>query len=257
MEESSAPSPRTAPRWKPIKAIDRRVLGVLAEKAKTTPDQYPLSLNSLVSGCNQKSNRYPLMELEQDAIQDAIDRLKQCGAMVEIQGSSRVARFRHLLYDWLGVEKIELSVMTELLLRGAQTEGELRQRAGRMDTIADLNSLRGLLQSLQGKGLVQSLTPEGRGHVVAHTLYEERELEKVRAEFSAQAMNASSAAQHEETITHTSPPVSRAAVPTSAPANTAGHTAQELTQLKEEVASLREQVSKLRYDFEQLRSALQ
>ena len=91
-------------------------------------------------------------------------------------------RFRHYLYEWLGVDKVELAVMAELLLRGAQTEGELRGRAARMEPIADVSALRPVLVALKQKRLVIALTPEGRGHMVTHVLYEPRELEKVRAE---------------------------------------------------------------------------
>ena len=115
-----------ARRWRALSKIDRRVAGVLVEKAKTTPDQYPLTVNSLVNGCNQKNNRDPNMQLEEADVMESLDRLKSAGAVAEIQGSGRVAKFRHLLYDWLGVDKVELAVMAELLLRGAQTEGELR-----------------------------------------------------------------------------------------------------------------------------------
>ena len=121
----SAP-PQTA-KWRPLAAIDRRVLGVLVEKAKTTPDQYPITLNGLCSGCNQKSNRFPQMEVKPEDVEDSLERLR-LGAVTEIQGSGRVAKYRHLAYEWLGVEKLELAVMTELLLRGTQTEGDLRGR---------------------------------------------------------------------------------------------------------------------------------
>src|ERR1700730_8776997 len=120
------PGDQQQPRWRPLSAIDRRVLGVLAEKAKTTPDGYPMSINSLRSGCNQKSNRHPLMELELEDVEESLTRLRAAGAVAEVQGSGRVLRYRHYMYEWLGVEKVELGVMTELLLRGAQTEGELR-----------------------------------------------------------------------------------------------------------------------------------
>src|SRR5574340_666923 len=179
----SKPSPK--PRWQPLVAIDRRVAGVLVEKAKTTPDAYPLSLNALVTGCNQKSNRHPLMELEPEDVEESLDRLRGMGAVVIVQGSGRVSRYRHLLYEWLGVEKVELSVMTELLLRGAQTEGELRSRASRMDPIADLAALRAILNSLTAKRLVVALTPEGRGHVITHALYEPWELEKLRKQYAS------------------------------------------------------------------------
>src|SRR3954451_202638 len=193
MSTESQPSPsHTSPRWQPLEAIERRVLGVLIEKAKTTPENYPLSLNALRSGCNQKNNRAPLMQLEEPQIEDALDKLRQLGAIAVVQGSSRVDRFRHLAYDWLGVEKVELAVMAELLLRGAQTVGELRGRAARMEPIKDLADLRPTLDSLEKKRLIQYLTPPGRGCVVTHTLYRDREMDKVRRE--ADVMHAAAAA---------------------------------------------------------------
>ena len=126
-EDLSAPqTPPAAPRWQPLGALDRRVLGVLAEKAKTTPDAYPMSLNGIATGCNQKSNRDPLMQLEPDDVAEALERLRQMGAVGMVEGYGRVTKYRHYLYDWLGVEKIELSVMTELLLRGADRRGAAR-----------------------------------------------------------------------------------------------------------------------------------
>ena len=178
-------APRAAPAWQPLDARERRILGVLVEKAKTTPDVYPMSINALRSGANQKNNRYPLMELDNDDIEQSLDRLRELGAVSEVQGDSRVPRYRHLLYDWLGVEKLELAVMAELLLRGAQTEGDLRARAARMDPIPDLNTLRAVVAALKAKGLDRGLTPEGRGHVVTHALYQPQEMEKLRAEYRA------------------------------------------------------------------------
>jgi uncharacterized protein len=158
------------------------VAGVLVEKAKTTPAAYPMTLNAVTTGCNQKSNRFPTMELEPDHVEEALERLREHGAAGLIQGVGRVEKFRHYLYDWLGVDKVELAVMAELLLRGAQTVGELRARASRMEPIRDLAALQPVLDSLKAKGLVVSLTPEGRGHVVTHALYPPREMEKLRAE---------------------------------------------------------------------------
>ena len=167
-EDAAAPA---SPRWKPLGRTDRRVVGVLVEKSKTTPDQYPMTINGLLNGCNQKSNRDPQMELEESDISDSLDRLKMAGAALEVQGSGRVAKYRHLLYEWLGVNKVELAVMAELLLRGAQTEGELRGRASRMEPIADLNTLREILDSLRARRLVIDLTPPGRGQIISHGLY--------------------------------------------------------------------------------------
>ena len=169
-------------RWQPLSAIDRRVLGVLVEKAKTTPDQYPLSLNALRTGTNQKSNRHPIMQLDVDATEESLERLRKLGAVVEVQGSGRVVRYRHLLYQWLGVEKVELAVMAELLLRGAQKVGELRGRAARMEPLCDMGALQPLLDSLKAKTLIEYLTPKGRGGVVTHRLYLPNEMAKIRAQ---------------------------------------------------------------------------
>ena len=183
-EAASNPEPSQPPQWKPLSALDRRVIGVLVEKAKTTPEQYPLTLNSLVTGCNQKNNRDPQMQVQPEDVEEAIERLRAVGALVEVQGSGRVPKYRHMMYDWLGVNKVELGVMTELLLRGAQTEGELRGRAARMDPIPDLAALRPIVESLKSKGLVISLTSEGRGHVLTHALYLPHELESLRSQVS-------------------------------------------------------------------------
>jgi uncharacterized protein YceH (UPF0502 family) len=168
-----------APQWKPIGSIERRILGVLVEKAKTTPDAYPLSLNALTTGCNQKNNRDPQMHVEADDVAEALDGLRGLNAVLEVHGDSRVARYKHRLYEWLGVDKVELAVMAELLLRGAQTVGELRGRAARMEPIVDLAALKPVLESLAAKKLVAYLTPQQRGAVVTHLLYQHEELEKV------------------------------------------------------------------------------
>src|SRR3954463_10922929 len=178
-QSSAEPAPR---RWRPLESIERRVLGVLVEKAKTTPEAYPLSLNALRTGCNQKNNRAPLMTLEESQVEEACEQLRKSGAIAQVQGGSRVDRYRHLAYEWLGVEKVELAVKAELLLRATQTVGELRGRAARMEPIKDLGELQPTLDSLAAKGLIMYLTPPGRGSVVTHSLYLDREMEKVRRE---------------------------------------------------------------------------
>ena len=165
---------------RPLDATERRVLGVLIEKAKTTPEQYPLSLNALVTGCNQKSNRDPVMTVDEEQVMRAVAGLRQCGAMAEVFGSGKIPRYRHLAYEWLGVEKEELAILGELLLRGEQTEGDLRGRASRMDPIPDLDVLRGHLDRLADRGLVVWLSPPGRGRMLTHGLLPAEKLEKVR-----------------------------------------------------------------------------
>ena len=160
---------------------ERRILGVLVEKAKTTPDVYPLSLNSLVTGCNQKSNRDPIMNLSDTEIEEALTGLQKKGLAVKIVGG-RVERWRHLLYEFLHVGKVELAILAELLLRGPQTEGELRGRVSRMEPVDDLDALRAALQPLAERRLVVYLTPEGRrGTVLTHGFHAPEELERLRA----------------------------------------------------------------------------
>src|SRR5512134_38169 len=102
-----------------------RALGVLVEKAQTTPQQYPLTLNALVAGCNQKNNRDPVTELDEDAVLSALDGLRAADLVQELMLSgSRVAKYRHNARQVLGVETGDLVILTELLLRGPQTVGE-------------------------------------------------------------------------------------------------------------------------------------
>ena len=217
-------------------------MGVLIEKAKTTPDAYPMTLNAIVTGSNQKSNRSPQMNMTADEAQLAVDELREMGAIVEVQGSGRVSKYRHQMYEWLGVDKAELAVMAELLLRGEQTVGELRAHASRMEPIPGLPELKPILQSLMAKNLVISLTPEGRGQMITHNLYKDRELEELKIRMAS----------------YTPPPTASGDEPAAAP-RVGGLTSawsyvsqekfeelqQEVTQLQAEVASLRDVVAKL------------
>jgi uncharacterized protein len=241
---NSATTENPKPRWRPLGRIDRRVAGVLVEKAKTTPEQYPMTINGLINGCNQKSNRDPQMQLDEGDITDSLDRLKMAGAAAEIQGSGRVNKFRHLLYEWLGVDKVELAVMAELLLRGAQTEGELRGRASRMEPIADLTMLRTILDNLRAKKLVIDITPPGRGQIISHNLYEPEELERLKSRHAG----AVSESYDEPSPPRTSPPAysaPAAAHASPAPTSTANRSS-------DEVESLRTQLAELRRDLEAL-----
>jgi uncharacterized protein YceH (UPF0502 family) len=253
-ETTAAP----ARRWQLLPAKDRRVVGVLVEKAKTTPDAYPMTINAIVAGCNQKSNRYPLMNLEADELEASLDRLRALGAVAIVQGSGRVARYRHYMYEWLGVDKVEMAVMTELLLRGAQTEGELRGRAARMEPIVDLAALRPVLESLKAKGLMISLTSPGRGHVVSHALYEPREMEKLQAQFAGGAAPAMSADEDEPPVPiggHVGAPSPPRAVASAATGAT-DELREELALLRDELAELRSQLGDCRAEIDRLKSQL-
>jgi uncharacterized protein YceH (UPF0502 family) len=262
--ESPAPSaPGTAPAWQPIRARDRRVLGVLVEKAKTTPDVYPMSVNAIRSGANQKNNRYPLMELENEDVEQSLDRLRAVKAVSEVQSDSRVPRYRHLLYEWLGVDKVELAVMAELLLRGAQTEGDLRAHAARMEPIADLGVLRNVVTALKARRLIVGLTPEGRGHVLTHGLYQPEELEKLRAEYRSRADEGPSPELAQAAPPAAVRPAAAVVRPTPQPSSssTAQHSpsselAATVAMLRSEVDELRGELERLRRDFDDLATQL-
>jgi uncharacterized protein YceH (UPF0502 family) len=166
--------------WPVLHSHELRVLGVLVEKAKTTPDVYPLSMNSLVTGCNQKSNRDPILNLTDLDVEEALLAAQKRALVTRITGG-RVERWRHGLYEAWNVGKVELAILAELLLRGPQTEGELRARASRMEAIADLDALRAALGPLAERRLIVYLTPEGRrGTVLTHGFHSAQELDRLR-----------------------------------------------------------------------------
>ncbi|TWU42693.1 DUF480 domain-containing protein [Novipirellula artificiosorum] len=179
----------------PLSRDARRVLGVLVEKAKTTPDSYPLSVSGIISGSNQKSNRSPQLQLDEDDVLTAIDELKQVGAAREIQGSGRVTKYRHAAYEWLDVDSPGAAVMTELLLRGPQTLGEIRTRASRMYALDDLSTTQQIVDQLIEKDLIEPLTPPGRGQTFAHKLYPPEERQYLEAKIEKQAAAAPSPAK--------------------------------------------------------------
>ena len=133
-----------------LKPDECRVLGVLVEKAQTTPQQYPLTMNGLVLGCNQKNNRHPVVEWDEDRVYNAVDSLRAKGLVREANLSgSRVAKFRHIAREALGVETAELVILAELLMRGPQSAGELRQNASRMHPVESLEAVMGVLEGLR------------------------------------------------------------------------------------------------------------
>lgn len=136
-----------------LSALEARVIGCLIEKQITTPDQYPLSLNALVAACNQKSNRHPVMDLDEARVQDTLDQLARRHLVIEKSGfGSRVLKYQHRFCNTeFGTFKLtpnELAIVCELLLRGPQTPGELRARASRMAPFSDVTSAEGTLEGL-------------------------------------------------------------------------------------------------------------
>jgi uncharacterized protein YceH (UPF0502 family) len=160
-----------------LSLAETRVLGVLVEKERTVADIYPLSLNALVAGCNQKNNRDPVLALSEAEVQAALDRLKQLSLAIESSGA-RVARYSHNLGRVLKVPSQAEALLTVLFLRGPQTAGELRIGAERLHRFADISAVEAFLEELadrteaQGCALVVKLPrrPGEREQRWAHLL---------------------------------------------------------------------------------------
>jgi uncharacterized protein YceH (UPF0502 family) len=133
-----------------------RVLGCLLEKQRTTPDHYPLSLNSLRLACNQATNREPVVDYDEAMIRDALHRLGRRG-YARLAGASRAAKYRHLLSEALPMSSAEQAIMCVLMLRGAQTPGELKQRGERIHSFDGLDEVHATLAVLIERGLVARL----------------------------------------------------------------------------------------------------
>jgi uncharacterized protein YceH (UPF0502 family) len=136
-----------------LTALEARVIGCMIEKQITTPDQYPLSLNALANACNQKSNRDPVLDLDERAVQQLVDGLVRKHMVIERAGyGSRVPKYQHVFcnteFGSLKFTPLETAIICELLVRGPQTPGELRTRAGRMSEVGDVSQVESVLQNL-------------------------------------------------------------------------------------------------------------
>ncbi|HLK21280.1 MAG TPA: YceH family protein [Bryobacteraceae bacterium] len=129
--------------------IEVRVLGSLLEKEITTPEYYPLSLNALVNACNQKSNRDPVVNFDEATVEQALHTLRDKGLLLSITGAgSRVQKYAHRISEKLNLGRPELAILCELMLRGPQTTGELRNRADRMHTFDDTDQVQSVIERL-------------------------------------------------------------------------------------------------------------
>jgi uncharacterized protein YceH (UPF0502 family) len=244
---SSSPSgPAAAVQaWEPLPTNERRVLGVLIEKQKTskTSDAYPLTLNALTTGCNQKSNRDPVLDLTEDEVEEAISALQKKGLVMRITGG-RVDRFRHELYEAWTRNGPQLAVLAELLLRGPQTKGELRGRAGRMDPIDTLDALDEVLKPLVERRLVVWLTePDRRGAMLTHGFHMPEELTRLMTH-QADASTGGEGGM-----------VRRDAAPTATPGAIAEHE-RKLAGALEEIGQLREAGNLLEAQVGEMKSQL-
>src|SRR5437867_2420912 len=126
-----------------------RVLGSLVEKQLTTPEYYPLTLNSLIAACNQKSNRDPVVSYDEKSVSDAVESLREKNLVYVFYGSgSRVVKYKHMLPNVFELEPAEVAVTAVLMLRGPQTLGELRERTGRMHEFSGLGDVQEVLDKL-------------------------------------------------------------------------------------------------------------
>lgn len=168
-----------------ISLLETRVLGTLYEKERTVPDSYPLTLNALVSGCNQKTSRSPVMEATDAEVQAAIDSLKSANLVMETSGG-RVQRYSHNIERVLQVPSQSAAILTVLMLRGPQTAGELRINGERLHSFADISAVQGFLDELAARPaapLVVELPrlPGARENRWAHLLSGTPKMEKVEA----------------------------------------------------------------------------
>ncbi len=209
-----------------------RVLGVMVEKAFTVPAAYPMTLNAVTSGCNQKNNRNPITNFDEDRVMAALDGLRTKGLVLYADTlGSRVTKFRQTMRESLELSVPEHVVLTELLLRGPQTAGELRSRASRMAELESLEIVRNVLQHMMDRPepLVQRL-PGGRAERFAQLLCPKlHPLEEVESPAYAAGEEASDAAE--------APP-------------------QQSTDLAQRVESLESEVAQLRRVVEHLAKSL-
>lgn len=185
-----------------LSAEEARVIGCLIEKSLTTPDQYPLSLNSLANACNQKSNRDPLMELDERTVQQTVDSLIRKHLVLERSGfGSRVPKYQQRFcntgFGSLSFTSQETAILCELLLRGPQTPGELRSRAGRMGELKEITDVELALNSLakrtDGPFVVQLPREPGRREArFAHLLSGEIQVPEATSEPEPREQHASS-----------------------------------------------------------------
>jgi uncharacterized protein YceH (UPF0502 family) len=159
----------------PLHPIELRVLGALIEKESTTPEYYPMTLNSLVAACNQKTNRWPVTEYTEDEVMAGLDGLKARGYAASILGSGRVTKYAERFTERLNLGRRETAILCVLMLRGQQTVGEIKGRTERMYAFADLEETETVLQKMmeRAEGILAQKLPHAPGTKeprYAHTL---------------------------------------------------------------------------------------
>lgn len=253
--------------------IERRVLGVLMEKAMTQPDYYPMTANAIVAACNQKNNREPVMTLDEGTIEDTLEQLRRRGliSVVLPAPGARANRYRHEVAGKFGWEKRVMAVMTELLLRGPQTAGELRSRCSRFVAFEDVNAVMTTLEYLENaeSPLVRPMPRQpGRSAVrFMHLMHPPEELAALESAAPAAEITAAVSRMGSRTGlgsgTRMSAPSDPGVESYTPSASSADHAAtadaslvQEVDHLRAEVAHLRESLTNLTRRLESLENDL-
>ena len=238
----------------------RRVLGVLLEKAFTVPDQYPMTLKATTTGCNQKNNRDPISTYDEDDVLETLNALQERGLVACIHTESgRTERYRHYMRHKTTLNEQQLAIMTELMLRGKQQLGELRTRASRMVGIETQDDLRRELQALMAVGLVRANGPlERRGIEVDHDLYPNNENHEPLAAYQADDDDRPAPSpSHAATITASAPPVRQQThETTSASQERIVSLDSAIQDLREDLATVRTECRSLQDRFDDLRRQL-
>lgn len=234
----------------PLEPVAVRVLGALIEKEYATPDNYPLTLNSLISACNQTSNRDPVMSLDETAVLRGLDELKRRSWARDVHhGSARVVRYREQIGETLHLHQPELAILSVLLLRGPQTVGEIKSRTSRLAEFIDLKHVEITLDSLADLStpLVVALPrrPGQKEMRWAHLLGGAPEVGEGAVDRSGPASSPGSR-QLEE-------PSRGATSPQAAPAGSPGGGGDRIGALEAEVAALRAEVAGLREELDAFR----
>jgi hypothetical protein len=227
-----------------LNPVEQRVLGCLIEKRWTTPDQYPLSLNGLRLACNQSTNRDPVTAYDESTVREAAQRLCLYGLARLASGhGSRAVKYRHLAEEALGLDREQLGVLAVLLLRGAQTPGELKSRTERLAPLASLADVERVLSSLVEHGYVQRLErrPGQKEDRFEHLLG------GAGGVGTSQPSGLSSAGAPPGLSSPAVPvPAAPALTPNLTAASSNGSLADRVAALEAEVASLREELDDLR-----------
>lgn len=161
-----------------LEPAEARVIGALIEKEITTPEYYPLSLNALVNACNQKSNRDPVVAYNEELVDSVLESLRHKGLLTTVTGAgSRVPKYGHRLTDQLNLGRREIAILCELMLRGPQTTGELRNRTERMHRFDDVAEIESVLERMQELVMKLPRRPGEKEGRYAHLLSGEPSLE--------------------------------------------------------------------------------